>query len=95
MKFSLSLLLAGVFFVGTAYAPSKPAAAPVLSDAQKLEAVNKAPGWANLKGDSELPPSDAEKLQAYNAGCGVPQDGKKKAGTKNWSHMMKRCVQNA
>lgn len=89
MKFTLSLLLAGVFFVGTAYAPGKrAAAAPELSNAQKIAAVDAA-DWSKRKGDNAKPGDERGKLFVYNGGC-MPEN--KKA---SWSNHLHRCVQEA
>jgi hypothetical protein len=87
MKYTLSLLLVGAFFVGTAYAPGKRPAAktPSLTDAQKIAAVAAA-DWSKRRGDNEMPPSDRGKLFVYNGGC-MPDNLK-----MSWSNHLQRCV---
>ena len=88
MKYTLSLLLASVFFVGTAYAPKGGRSTPEPTDAQKIAAVAAA-DWSKRKGDNAMPPSDRGKLFVYNGGC-MPENKR-----KSWSNHLNRCVDEA
>jgi hypothetical protein len=91
MKFTLSLLLAGVFFVGTAYAPKTPAKAPAQTLEQRYEAalaqVNAAKWPAS--GDAEKPNVANKAAVIEAAGC-LPGNKAKKA----YSNHLNRCVQS-
>ncbi len=90
MKFTLSLLLAGVFFMGTAYAPGKKAA-PAQTLEQRYEAalaqVNAAKWPAS--GDAEKPNVANKAAVIEAAGC-LPGNKAKKA----YSNHLNRCVQS-
>ncbi len=92
MKFTLSLLLAGVFFVGTAYAPSKAPAKTL--DQNYAEALPKveAAQWP-ASGDAEKP-NTANKSHVIQAATCLPAPKGKKV-THKWSNHMGRCVQMA
>jgi hypothetical protein len=92
MKFTLSLLLAGVFFVGTAYAPTKRAAAPEKTLDQKyadaLPLVNAAK-WPT-SGDHEKP-NVANKVSVVIAADCLPGNKQR----KSYSNYLNKCVQEA
>jgi len=91
MKFTLSLLLAGVFFVGTAYAPKTPARTLDQNYAEALPKVEAAP-WPP-SGDAEKP-NTANKRHVIEAATCLPKPKGQKV-THKWSNHMGRCVQMA
>jgi hypothetical protein len=95
MKFTLSLLLACVFFMGTAYAPKTPAKAPAKTldqnYAEALPKVEAAPWPAS--GDAEKP-NTANKSHVIQAATCLPKPKGQKV-THKWSNHMGRCVQMA
>ncbi len=92
MKFTLSLLLAGLFFVGTAYAPQKPPAKTLDQNyAEALPKVEAAPWPAS--GDAEKP-NTANKSHVIQAATCLPKPKGQKV-THKWSNYMGRCVQMA
>ena len=93
MKFTLSLLLAGVFFVGTAYAPGKAPAAPLTpAQIQAYEAAKvkvEAAQWPS-SGDHEKP-NVGNRMHVLEAQNCLP--GNK--ARKKFSNYLGKCVQSA